>query len=84
MLFHSISIRSVSFRSVPFHYIPFHSFFFFKQKTAYEIGDRLVGSEMCIRDRLDTMLDGMSEKDLKILSATAKGIEEANNETTGE
>ena len=26
--------------------------FFFKQKTAYEIGVRLVGSEMCIRDRL--------------------------------
>ena len=24
---------------------------FFKQKTAYEIYDRLVGSEMCIRDR---------------------------------
>ena len=29
-------------------------FFFFKQKTAYEIGVRLVGSEMCIRDRLYT------------------------------
>ena len=25
---------------------------FFKQKTAYEIGVRLVGSEMCIRDRM--------------------------------
>ena len=25
--------------------------FFYKQKTAYEIGVRLVGSEMCIRDR---------------------------------
>ena len=24
--------------------------FFFKQKTAYEIGSGLVGSEMCIRD----------------------------------
>ena len=35
------------------------------------------------RRQLDTMLDDMSEKDLKILSATAKGIEEANNETTG-
>lgn len=33
---------------------------------------------------LVTLLDGMSEKDLKILSATAKGIEEANNEKTGE
>ncbi len=30
------------------------------------------------------MLDGISEKDLKIMTATAKGIEEANNETTGE
>ena len=27
------------------------SFFFFKQKTAYEISACLVGSEMCIRDR---------------------------------
>ena len=26
-------------------------FFFFNQKTAYEIHERLVGSEMCIRDR---------------------------------
>lgn len=36
------------------------------------------------RRQLDTMLDSMSEKDLKIVSATAKGIEEANSETTGE
>ena len=28
-------------------------FFFFKQKTAYEIMPSLVGSEMCIRDRPD-------------------------------
>ena len=28
--------------------------FFFKQKTAYEIGVRLVGSEMCIRDSTTT------------------------------
>ena len=27
--------------------------FFFKQKTAYEISACLVGSEMCIRDRYD-------------------------------
>ena len=26
-------------------------FFFFKQKTAYEVSACLVGSEMCIRDR---------------------------------
>src|SRR5450756_2677234 len=31
-----------------------HLFFFFKQKTAYEIMPSLVGSEMCIRDRLRT------------------------------
>ena len=36
------------------------------------------------RRQLDTMLDGMSEKDLKILSATAKGIEEASNDETGD
>ena len=28
---------------------------FFKQKTAYEITTRLVGSEMCIRDRAHTL-----------------------------
>eukprot|EP01017_Pseudomicrothorax_dubius_P037521 TRINITY_DN550_c0_g1_i3.p1 TRINITY_DN550_c0_g1~~TRINITY_DN550_c0_g1_i3.p1 ORF type:complete len:104 (-),score=46.87 TRINITY_DN550_c0_g1_i3:54-365(-) len=28
------------------------SFFFFKQKTAYEMLRSLVGSEMCIRDRI--------------------------------
>ena len=35
------------------------------------------------RRQLDTMLDTMSETDLKIMSATAKGIEEANNDKTG-
>eukprot|EP01016_Furgasonia_blochmanni_P010840 TRINITY_DN1468_c0_g1_i2.p1 TRINITY_DN1468_c0_g1~~TRINITY_DN1468_c0_g1_i2.p1 ORF type:complete len:401 (+),score=130.03 TRINITY_DN1468_c0_g1_i2:3-1205(+) len=34
------------------------SFFFFKQKTAYEIGVRLVGSEMCIRDRYQRRVHG--------------------------
>eukprot|EP01016_Furgasonia_blochmanni_P049645 TRINITY_DN755_c0_g1_i1.p2 TRINITY_DN755_c0_g1~~TRINITY_DN755_c0_g1_i1.p2 ORF type:complete len:185 (+),score=75.34 TRINITY_DN755_c0_g1_i1:38-592(+) len=33
-------------------------FFFFKQKTAYEIGVRLVGSEMCIRDRYQRRVHG--------------------------
>src|SRR5450756_2546918 len=32
-------------------YVLFFVFFFFKQKTAYEIMPSLVGSEMCIRDR---------------------------------
>ena len=36
------------------------------------------------RRQLDTMLDTMSETDLKIMSATAKGIDEANNDRTGE
>ena len=35
--------------------LPVLSVFFFKQKTAYEIGVRLVGSEMCIRDRIGTI-----------------------------
>ena len=30
--------------------------FFFKQKTAYEIGVRLVGSAMCIRDSVRRVL----------------------------
>src|SRR5428012_15700 len=34
-------------------YLLFCFFFFFKQKTAYEIMPSLVGSEMCIRDRAD-------------------------------
>ena len=30
-------------------------FFFFKQKTAYELLRSLVGSEMCIRDSLEVL-----------------------------
>ena len=30
-------------------------FFFFKQKTAYEMLRSLVGSEMCIRDSIDKL-----------------------------
>ena len=32
-------------------------FFFFKQKTAYEMLRSLVGSEMCIRDRCNDLID---------------------------
>eukprot|EP00658_Telonema_sp_P-2_P066720 TRINITY_DN55687_c0_g2_i1.p1 TRINITY_DN55687_c0_g2~~TRINITY_DN55687_c0_g2_i1.p1 ORF type:complete len:171 (+),score=49.19 TRINITY_DN55687_c0_g2_i1:27-539(+) len=35
-------------------------FFFFKQKTAYEMLRSLVGSEMCIRDRLNPVLNTSS------------------------
>ncbi len=46
------AVRSMKFISSASYYILFVLFFFFfKQKTAYEIGVRLVGSEMCIRDR---------------------------------
>ena len=31
-------------------------FFFFKQKTAYEMLRSLVGSEMCIRDRVNSVI----------------------------
>eukprot|EP00831_Metopus_contortus_P013241 TRINITY_DN15360_c0_g1_i7.p1 TRINITY_DN15360_c0_g1~~TRINITY_DN15360_c0_g1_i7.p1 ORF type:complete len:114 (-),score=34.13 TRINITY_DN15360_c0_g1_i7:40-381(-) len=37
----------------------FHNFFFFfKQKTAYEMQRGLVGSEMCIRDRYQRRVHG--------------------------
>ena len=40
--------------------LSFFFFFFFKQKTAYEIRLSLMGSEMCIRDRLE--LVGLKDK----------------------
>eukprot|EP00825_Cyclidium_porcatum_P046454 TRINITY_DN7303_c0_g1_i1.p1 TRINITY_DN7303_c0_g1~~TRINITY_DN7303_c0_g1_i1.p1 ORF type:complete len:259 (-),score=48.66 TRINITY_DN7303_c0_g1_i1:92-868(-) len=43
-----------------FQLLLFFFFFFFKQKTAYEIMPSLVGSEMCIRDRFDTILNRVS------------------------
>ena len=39
----------------------FFQSFFFKQKTAYEIMPRLVGSEMCIRDRYTEPLEPDTE-----------------------
>eukprot|EP00831_Metopus_contortus_P084159 TRINITY_DN9480_c0_g2_i1.p2 TRINITY_DN9480_c0_g2~~TRINITY_DN9480_c0_g2_i1.p2 ORF type:complete len:104 (+),score=42.20 TRINITY_DN9480_c0_g2_i1:132-443(+) len=35
-------------------------FFFFKQKTAYEMQRGLVGSEMCIRDRYQRRVHGLT------------------------
>ena len=44
-------------------------FFFFKQKTAYDMLRSLVGSEMCIRDR--TMIEAFqSGQDLHKLTAS--------------
>ena len=50
MLFSVVFI--VEFVEVEVMYILDFFFFFFKQKTAYEISACLVGSEMCIRDSL--------------------------------
>ena len=44
-------------------------FFFFKQKTAYEMLRSLVGSEMCIRDRSKTVL---FDKEVDPETTTAK------------
>eukprot|EP00658_Telonema_sp_P-2_P005216 TRINITY_DN11956_c0_g1_i7.p1 TRINITY_DN11956_c0_g1~~TRINITY_DN11956_c0_g1_i7.p1 ORF type:complete len:144 (-),score=35.45 TRINITY_DN11956_c0_g1_i7:389-820(-) len=41
-------------------------FFFFKQKTAYEMLRSLVGSEMCIRDRDRSISDSLSKFEGKI------------------
>eukprot|EP00658_Telonema_sp_P-2_P033275 TRINITY_DN24454_c0_g1_i1.p1 TRINITY_DN24454_c0_g1~~TRINITY_DN24454_c0_g1_i1.p1 ORF type:complete len:107 (-),score=35.37 TRINITY_DN24454_c0_g1_i1:52-372(-) len=50
------------------------SFFFFKQKTAYEMLRSLVGSEMCIRDRLSG-----HEIQVLLAMAMAEGVEAAIN-----
>ena len=44
------TFKNLSLNKRMAHFINSIKFFFFKQKTAYEIGVRLVGSEMCIRD----------------------------------
>ena len=43
-----------------FFFFFFFVFFFFKQKTAYEIASCLVGSEMCIRDRMNSVINRLS------------------------
>eukprot|EP00658_Telonema_sp_P-2_P018763 TRINITY_DN1734_c0_g1_i1.p1 TRINITY_DN1734_c0_g1~~TRINITY_DN1734_c0_g1_i1.p1 ORF type:complete len:350 (-),score=62.88 TRINITY_DN1734_c0_g1_i1:350-1399(-) len=44
-------------------------FFFFKQKTAYEMLRSLVGSEMCIRDRYQRRVRGSIVKSMKWLGS---------------
>ena len=46
-------------------------FFFFKQKTAYEMLRSLVGSEMCIRDRPKAVLSELKKHpvDISVVSA---------------
>src|SRR5678809_1288849 len=41
-------------------------FFFFKQKTAYEISACLVGSEMCIRDRIGVVAEEHAQEDGRV------------------
>ena len=43
-------------------------FFFFKQKTAYEMLRSLVGSEMCIRDRFNTAPERSLDQRMEALS----------------
>ena len=55
-------------------------FFFFKQKTAYEMLRSLVGSEMCIRDRrknafLARRLDRLDSCDLAAVRAALPVLE---------
>ena len=49
---------------------------FFKQKTAYEISECLVGSEMCIRDRdsFHALLDAMTQKGFTKEELEAAGL----------
>ena len=51
------AIRYVSVVDILFFYL-----FFFKQKTAYEMLRSLVGSEMCIRDRCETHIEGLRRR----------------------
>ena len=55
-------------------------FFFFKQKTAYEIGVRLVGSEMCIRDSI-IALSFTGDKTLVLQKLYTKRISFVKNVT---
>src|SRR5665647_1966499 len=54
-------------------------FFFFKQKTAYEIGVRLVGSEMCIRDRLNPHTLVLDEATSLLDPSAARHLERSLN-----
>ena len=62
-------------------------FFFFKQKTAYEISACLVGSEMCIRDRIEGAYNeggrGLANTDfLKYVAPNERRADEATFEQT--
>ncbi len=48
-------------------------FFFFKQKTAYEMSASLVGSEMCIRDRTTRVSNLVAHRDMWVLGKKKMG-----------
>eukprot|EP00658_Telonema_sp_P-2_P015871 TRINITY_DN16132_c0_g1_i7.p1 TRINITY_DN16132_c0_g1~~TRINITY_DN16132_c0_g1_i7.p1 ORF type:complete len:199 (+),score=29.14 TRINITY_DN16132_c0_g1_i7:23-619(+) len=50
-------------------------FFFFKQKTAYEMLRSLVGSEMCIRDRIKTLPSSFLRGNTTLESIDLTGLE---------
>ena len=54
-----------------FFFFFFLCFFFFKQKTAYEIRLSLVGSEMCIRDRLQDRVSRLLELNYPVQNLSA-------------
>eukprot|EP00658_Telonema_sp_P-2_P026559 TRINITY_DN20739_c0_g1_i1.p1 TRINITY_DN20739_c0_g1~~TRINITY_DN20739_c0_g1_i1.p1 ORF type:complete len:115 (+),score=42.25 TRINITY_DN20739_c0_g1_i1:94-438(+) len=56
--------------------LSYFSFFFFKQKTAYEMLRSLVGSEMCIRDsvRGSATAGAVSQTDSVAASATHQAL----------
>ena len=45
-------------------------FFFFKQKTAYDMLRSLVGSEMCIRDRPEGLAAYLESKTINLPAGT--------------
>ena len=55
----------------------FNGFLFFKQKTTYEMLRRLVGSEMCIRDRPGSVPDGPSRAGQRVGELLAETVEQA-------
>ena len=56
--------------------------FFFKQKTAYEMLRSLVGSEMCIRDRLEQRYEAAKKRYLSQFAAMETLV--AKSKSTGE
>eukprot|EP00658_Telonema_sp_P-2_P012213 TRINITY_DN14652_c0_g1_i6.p1 TRINITY_DN14652_c0_g1~~TRINITY_DN14652_c0_g1_i6.p1 ORF type:complete len:116 (+),score=46.78 TRINITY_DN14652_c0_g1_i6:24-371(+) len=62
-----LSLIDMFFAFYQYFFLSIFFFFFFKQKTAYEMLRSLVGSEMCIRDRImacDGIWDVMNNQEV--------------------